>query len=1148
MAYQTHALAELYDAGAARRAQPVVYDRGSAVCALASRLGVAPSAVLLTLVGVAFARVFDRDELVIGVCQPRQDRRHGVEFFADRRCAPVLPFRFFLAPEACLAETIRSTSVLFDVDAARGPDMSREVGEDAGAIGFDVTLNCRSAHDPMVVPSGNWHIDICGAEGDEPLAVTLWADPAGSSQLLGRGLGEALKCVLRDCGTSLGIAVGALAILPADREEALLARAAGPAAALPETPALPALIAAQAVRTPHAVAVEDADEALDYEGLLARAGALAAALAGAGVGAGTIVGLALPRGVDMIVAVLAVQQAGAAFLPLDLNQPRERLAFMLFDAAAMLVLVCGSTEALIAKSIPVLRVDRPLPRKRGVPLAAGPDDLAYLLYTSGSTGQPKAVAVTQRSIANLALWGAAMLGPRACAGMLFSTALVFDVGLFELFSPLVSGGRVLVIENLPALGSSRLRKQVRVVSGCPTVLEATFRTGSIPEAVECVVAAGEVLTRGLADRLFAARPGLRLVNAYGPTEGTVFASWAEIEPASREAPPIGRAIANMALYVLDRAGRLLPEGATGELCLGGAGVASGYLHRPELNAERFIANPFGAGRLYRTGDSARWLTDRDLEFLGRRDSQVKLHGMRIEAGEVESALRTLPGVAAAAVGVQGFGEEARLVAWIVPDSAPPAPAALRQGLAQMLPQQMVPAAIMFLAELPVSVSGKLDRTALPLVAAAGAGNGERRKPSTPMQQAVFDLWRSVVEIPAIQSGDFGIDDDLFDLGGDSLSAMLVGAAIEAEFGASVEEDIDVHGFTVGRMAAVLGMRGVTMSVHLLVDGERVFPETVSETEFLFRLRLPAREIRLVSRAARPVDLGIAEDDRTLGVRIADLVWEQGEARLPLSLSAPMLGEGFYPCEASGKCWTNGDAWLAENLIPPWQGRARLRLRAWVLQPGAPMARSQPENVWLSEFESLGENCEFGFVQQHFEIRQPLSLLRWAGTDHLRLLKGLLDGFGALEDPAQIKVVPGKPDYMLETPYATLHTFQLPTAQEPGQQDEMHQRGAAAVGFLRRSLLRDIAEARKIFVFQTAAPEFNEIKVRRMHAALRRHGPAALLCVTQARPGTPAGTVTRLADGLYLGRVSRFVLEAGPYEEWLGICRRTLMLHRRYKRD
>jgi amino acid adenylation domain-containing protein len=784
--------------------------------AVAARLGVAPFRVLLTLIGIALARAHDRDALTISVHVHNRDAPDLAD--SDAHLAGQIPFRFESAPGTPLGEAIRATSAAYSRDRAhrRFPsDALRTLSSGGGRLA-DVSFNYLrgSARYDLGEVSGfaesesagfflPWKFDVRDAADPNGLLVTINYDAELVAPALARGVAEALQLLLRSAGDALATPAADLPILPPADEATLLARARGPVRDLPGQATLPALIAAQALRRPGAIAVQDAAEAIDYRTLQTRAEALAATLAGAGVGAGAVVAVALPRGVALVVALLAVQQAGATFLPVDPTYPAARVAWMLADSACALVLTVAAMAANLPPEVAQLRLDAALPPARGEPPAPDPAAIAYILYTSGSTGQPKAVRVAQRSIANLALWGAELLGEDLLDGMLFATALVFDVAMFELFSPLVAGGRLVVAENLLSLPDARLLDQVRVVSGSPTVLAALLRSGRLPKDMRCVVSAGEALSRDLAERLLAARPGLRLVNAYGPTEATVYASTADIRPGEPDAPPIGQAINNMALYVLDRAGRLLPDGAVGELCLAGVGVAEGYLNRPELTEARFVPNPFGPGRLYRTGDRVHWRADGHMAFLGRADTQLKLHGVRIEAGEVEAALEARPDVGAAVVGVHQSDETTRLVAWVVPAKSALDPAALREYLLRNLPSVMVPASFVMLPRLPLTVSGKLDRAALPPPPRTPASPCARRAPVTAMQRAVFDLWCDVVELDDVRTAAFGIDDDLFDLGGDSLAAVLLFSAFEAKFGVAIPPGTFVHGITVARLADLL---------------------------------------------------------------------------------------------------------------------------------------------------------------------------------------------------------------------------------------------------------------------------------------------------------------------------------------------------------
>lgn len=790
------------------------------LAAVAARLGVAPFRVLLTLAGLALARVHDRDALMLGV---HMHNRDAPELrWSDANLAGQLPFRFETDPTQSLAATITAIDAAlsrdrahraFPADAMRALHKSRRLYD--VSINYQPGLSTQDFAGTKLWLDGYaagfflpWKIDIRDAAERGELTVSLFHDRTLVTPELARAVSEALRCLLQDClvtesTAELDTPLAALRILPPERARALSDAAWGPRVAHPFAD-IPALFAARAAAAPTQIAVRDAGGSWTYAALAARAAAIAAALAASGVTQGAVVGVALPRDGQMIAALLGIHRAGAAFLPIDPAHPAARVAWMLQDTGAALVISVAATGANLPAGQKLLRLDAALPA--GAPPApAGPDSMAYVIYTSGSTGTPKGVAVAQRSLANLAQWGAAAMGAPALAGMLFSTALSFDVAMFEIFATLAGGGTILAVDDLLAVTASPLRPAVRIVSGSPTVIGALLRAGGLPPGTSVVVPVGEVLTRELADRIFAAQPGVRLLNAYGPTEATVYASTAEIDPQDRAPPSIGRALDNMALYVLDRFDNLLPEGAEGELCLGGVGVAIGYHDRPALTAERFRPNPFGAGRIYRTGDRARLRPDGAMDFLGRVDFQIKLNGVRIEAGEVEAALCAIPGVAQAVVGLHGPAEARMLVAWFVPQGAAPDAASLRAALARSLPAAYLPAAFVPLPALPVSISGKLDRAALPAPVRPQVTQ-QRRAASTQMQRALFDLWRDSIDIAAIRAGDFGIDDDLFDLGGDSLTAVLLFSAIEARFGTRVPGEAFAEGISVARLAEFLGRR------------------------------------------------------------------------------------------------------------------------------------------------------------------------------------------------------------------------------------------------------------------------------------------------------------------------------------------------------
>ena len=435
------------------------------------------------------------------------------------------------------------------------------------------------------------------------------------------------------------------------------------------------------------------------------------------------------------------------------------------------------------------------------PIAAGPDDLAYVLYTSGSTGRPKAVGIEHHNLINLISWGRSILTDAELRGVLFSTSLNFDLSAFEMFLPLAFGGCIVLVDNLLALQSAPLWEKVRFVNTGPSLLEALLRVDGLPEGVTSVVVAGEKLSRRLASSLFEARPNIRLFNCYGPTETTVYSSAARIDPSDTTEPTIGRPIWNTTLRVLGSGLALLPPGSEGELFIGGTGVARGYLGRPELTAERFLANPHGPGRLYRTGDRVRWRQDGNLEFLGRADDQIKIHGVRVEPGEIEATLLTLPEIDAAVVKLAPDATDTpRLTAYVVASSETTGkdPDKVRAALSQQLPRYMVPSHFVWLDSLPMTPNGKVDRKALPALPPQQIPQPDDHSPTTELERELRCAWEELLERSPI-----GIRTDFFDLGGDSLALLSLFATIEARYGRRLTVDVLAGGLTIAGLAQLL---------------------------------------------------------------------------------------------------------------------------------------------------------------------------------------------------------------------------------------------------------------------------------------------------------------------------------------------------------
>ncbi|HEU0053788.1 MAG TPA: amino acid adenylation domain-containing protein, partial [Longimicrobium sp.] len=568
-----------------------------------------------------------------------------------------------------------------------------------------------------------------------------------------RMMHTALERLVEALESSSGRAIGSIDVLPEAERRVVVEEWNRTDAEYPADSPIHRLFEEQAARTPEAVAVVFGEESLTYGELNARANRLAHHLRGRGVGPEVRVAVLMERGVEMMVSLLAVLKAGGAYVPLDPGYPPERLAYVLEDSAVPLVLARAvPREAVPAREgVEVLAVDALEERLAAEPAenpagGAGPDSLAYLIYTSGSTGRPKGVMNTHRGVVNL-LWS--MRGTVAMAPgdrLLAVTTLAFDISVLELFLPLLSGARVEILDRFTASDPALLRDAIAAGGG--TVLQATPATWRLlvdsgwegGEGLRAL-SGGEALPAELAARL-RERVGA-LWNVYGPTETTIWSTARHLgagPDVGRGPVSIGAPVANTRVYVLDSYLSPVPVGVPGELYIGGAGVARGYLGRPGLTAEKFVPDPFAAepgARLYRTGDLARWRTDGTLEFLGRNDHQVKVRGFRIELGEIEAALRRAPGVTdCAVVAREDEAGDQRLVAYVVGEAEA---AALRGQLRLSLPEYMVPGAFVALEALPLTPNGKLDRKALPAPDLAPA---ERRyvAPRTPVEEVLAEIW------------------------------------------------------------------------------------------------------------------------------------------------------------------------------------------------------------------------------------------------------------------------------------------------------------------------------------------------------------------------------------------------------------------------
>jgi len=525
----------------------------------------------------------------------------------------------------------------------------------------------------------------------------------------------------------------------------------------------------------------------------------------------SLVGICVGRTAGMVAGMLGTLKAGCAYVPLDPNYPRERLRLTFEDSGAEALL----TESALLGRLPEtgarrLCLDEESDREWGGARDVGDDEnpwvevgwenLAYVIYTSGSTGRPKGVGITHRSASRLVFWAYENYEREDLEGTLASTSICFDLSVYEVFVPLGCGGKVILVENALALPEEETLLEVRLINTVPSAMAELVKAGAAPKRARIVNLAGEPLSAGLVEELYALGQVREVINLYGPTEDTTYSTIERVRRGEGRAPTIGRPIANTQAYALDERYQPVPIGVIGELYLSGEGLARGYLKRPELTAEKFISDPFSkeeGGRMYRSGDLARYLEDGRIEFLGRVDHQVKVRGFRIELGEIERALESHEGVREAVVMArEEVAGEKKLVGYVVSEGKEVEKEELRRRLGERLPEHMIPSWWVMMEEMPRTPNGKVDRRALPAPGGGRERIEEEGGPRTEAEVILAEIWKQVLGLERV-----GMDENFFHLGGDSiLSIQIIARANQAGLRLTPKQLFQHQ--TIGELAAV----------------------------------------------------------------------------------------------------------------------------------------------------------------------------------------------------------------------------------------------------------------------------------------------------------------------------------------------------------
>jgi nonribosomal peptide synthetase protein BlmIX len=794
---------EARDPGGERRAVTAGFTLGPARARLlgqrAREAGATPFMVVLAALVAALARYTGRTDLVVGTPVSTRTGERGADVVGP--LLNLLPLRVAVPRGGSFADLVGNVRecALDAIDHA-GVPFERLVSELAPErrLGtsplFQVLFAHLRAPEPpaltgvasrlvtLAPPAARYHLTVTCTERREVTELALDADAAECDEQRLAGFARHLDALLGAALDDPGSRVERLATATPARTGAAATRR-GPS----RQDTVHGLVRRAALRRPDALAVQALDGALSYRGLVRAATRLAAALRAAGAGPERVVAVNAGRTTDLLVALVAVLESGAAYLPLDPAYPPARSLQMLDDARPVALLTTPELQGALPTGVPTVLTTAAVAGggDRGGSGAAQPRNLAYVLYTSGSTGRPKGVAIEHRGAATFLRWAVEEFGG-ALSRTLASTSVAFDLSVFELLAPLAAGATVLLAGSPLEAGRAPSSASATLVNTVPSVAEALLDSGTLPRSLVALNLAGEPLRAGLVRRAHERSPGVRIRNLYGPSEATTYATGAVVDPAAPGQPGIGRAVAGAEVWLSGGVGLAVPPGAEGEIHIGGPAVARGYLGQPGATAARFVPDPRpgAAGeRVYRTGDLAVAASDGSLAFLGRTDNQVKVRGVRVELEEIEALVERHAEVAEAAVVADGdTAGTRRLVAFVRPSGLAEVPVrAIRDGLRERLPSVMVPSAWTVLGEWPRTATGKLDRRALEALAAGARPPASRSAPpSTRTERAVAGLWTHVLGTAVA-----GVDDAFFDAGGSSLQLLELQERLRSALGADM---------------------------------------------------------------------------------------------------------------------------------------------------------------------------------------------------------------------------------------------------------------------------------------------------------------------------------------------------------------------------